>query len=83
MADRGGQQKNERRKGREKRENEKKKEMEERKGKCKMKFKIIIFEFIAHREIIKGSRNLILCHVNNLSMIQFNKKNSFLKFKRI
>ena len=74
----GGWSKEEKRKGREK----EKKEREEREGKCKMKFKIIIFEFIVHREIVKRSKNLISCHVNSLSTIWFNKKFSFLIFKR-
>ena len=48
-----------------------------------MKFKIIVSEFIVHREIIKRSENLIMCRVNNLIKIWFNKKFSFLILKKI
>ena len=60
----------------------KKRKGKKEKEKCKMKFKIIIFEFIVRHEIVKSFRNLILCRVNNLNVIRFNKKFSFLIFKR-
>ena len=46
-----------------------------------MKYKNLIFEYIACRVIIKRFKNLISCCANNLRMIRFNKKFSFLIFK--
>ena len=62
----------------ERKEKEKKKggqgEEREEKRKFQMNFKIIIFEFITRCKIVKRSKNLIMCYVNNLSTIRFNKK---------
>ena len=57
-------------------------EREERGESAKMSFKIINLEFIDIMFSLKMYKNLILCRVNNLSIIRFNKEFSFLIFKR-
>ena len=56
---------------------------EERKREIRAyEFKMFFSEFIVHRVFVKMFKNLISCHVNNLNMIQFSKKLSFLIIKR-
>ena len=63
------------------REKKKKRKKETDKKIFHMSFKIFFFKFIARQVLVKMFKNLILCHVNNLSTIHFNKKISFLIFK--